>query len=95
MKPAEHVRANLTNDGLVLLDITKGRIFTANAIAALIWQNVIIENKPETEVVDSIMKEWESTREVAARDLTEFVDMLKQEQLVIAQESTASAGAHA
>jgi hypothetical protein len=83
MKPAAHVRTNLTDDGLVVLDIEKGRIFTANPIAAHIWQNLVVGNKPKPEVVDAIVEEWGSTPDVVAKDLEEFVVQLKLQQLIV------------
>ena len=83
MKPAEHVRANVTDDGLVVLDLDKGQIFSANVIAARIWQSVIVDNKPKDEVVDSIVREWRSTPDVVAQDLETFVASLRQQELVI------------
>jgi hypothetical protein len=83
MKPTEQVRANVTEDGLVLLDIEKGRIFTANGVAARIWQGIVVEKKSKAEVVDSIAREWNSAPEVVAGDVQEFVNKLKQQQLVI------------
>jgi hypothetical protein len=83
MRPAEHIRANVTNDGLVVLDIDKGQIFSANIIAARIWQGIVVDNKPKEEVVDSIVKEWGSTTDVVTRDLDAFVDKLKAQELVV------------
>lgn len=83
MKPAEHVRANVTNDGLVVLDINKGEIFSANIIAARIWQGIVIDGKPKDDVVDSIVKEWGSTPDVVGKDLDAFVDKLKAQELVV------------
>lgn len=83
MKPAEHIRANVTNDGLVVLDIDKGQIFSANVIAARIWQGIVVENKPKQEIVDSIVKDWGSTAETVSKDLDAFVEKLKAQELVV------------
>jgi hypothetical protein len=83
MKPAEHVRADVTDDGLVVLDIDNGQIFGANAIAARIWQDVVVGNKRKEEVVDSIVRDWGGVPDVVARDLETFVAKLKQQALVI------------
>lgn len=84
MRPAEHVRVNVTNDGIVVLDIAKGQLFTANTIAARIWQSIVVENLPKAQVVDSIVNEYGSTPEIVAKDLDEFVDRLQREELVLA-----------
>ena len=83
MKPADHVRANVTDDGLVVLDLDKGQIFSANTVAARIWQDMIVNNKSKEEVVDAIARDWGSTPEVVAKDLDTFVEGLKQQELVV------------
>lgn len=83
MRPADHVRANVTTDGLVILDINKGEIFSANVIAARIWQGIVIDNKPKQEVIDSIVQEWGGAQDVVSKDLDTFVDKLKVQELVV------------
>jgi hypothetical protein len=83
MRPAESTRANVTPYGLVILDLDKRRIFTANSVAAHIWQRLIIDNKNDAEIVDSIVAEHESAREVVERDLHNFVDRLKEQLIII------------
>ena len=83
MKPAEHVRANVTTDGLVVLDLDKGQIFCANTIAARIWQSLIVDNQPREAVVDSIVKDWSGVPDVVAQDIDTFLDRLRQQELVV------------
>lgn len=83
MKAAEHVQADITEDGLVLLDLGSGQIFTANGIAARIWQRVVVDNRPRAEVIDSIATDWNSTPDVVAPDVDEFIDNLKKQRLVV------------
>lgn len=82
MKSREHVRVNITNDGLVVLDLDKGQIFNANNVAARIWQRLVIENKSQREVVDEISKEWSISPELVAQDVEGFVASLKQQEFV-------------
>ena len=51
MKPAQHVRANVTDDNLIVLDLVKGQIFTANAIGARIWRALFVEGQPRERLV--------------------------------------------
>jgi hypothetical protein len=81
MKPAEHVRANVTTDGLVILDIKKGEIFSANIVAARIWA-LLMEGKTEAATVDAVAKEFGAPREVVERDAREFIESLLQRSLV-------------
>ena len=82
MKPAEHVRANVTDDGLIVLDLVKGQIFTSNAIAGRIWRALFIDNQPTDELVDAIATEWGTTPDTVATDVEKFVIQLKQQGLV-------------
>jgi len=82
MKSREHVRVNITNDGLVVLDLDKGQIFNANNVAARIWQRLVIENKSQQEVVAEISNEWSISPELVAQDVQGFVASLKQQEFV-------------
>lgn len=82
MKPTEHVRANVTDDGLILMDLVKGQIFTANAIGARIWRGLFVDNQPEEKLVEVVASEWGTTPEIVATDVEKFVVQLKQQGLV-------------
>lgn len=82
MKPTEHVRANVTDDGLIVLDLVKGQIFTANAIGARIWQALFIDKQPEEQFVEAVAREWGTTPEIVTTDVETFVVQLKQQGLV-------------
>lgn len=82
MKPTEHVRANVTDDGLIVLDLVKGQIFTANAIGARIWRGLFVDNQPKEQFVEAIAREWGTTAEVVAPDVEKFLIQLKQQGLV-------------
>lgn len=81
MKPSEHVRANLTDDGLVILDINKGEIFSANVVAARIWK-LLMDGKTETETVDAIVTEFNAPRDVVEKDARAFIESLVSKELV-------------
>lgn len=83
MKASEHVQADITEDGLVLLDLGSGQIFTANGIAARIWQRAVVDNQPRADVIDSIVTDWRGcSADVVASDFDEFIDNLKKQRLV-------------
>lgn len=82
MKPTEHVRANVTDDGLIVLDLVKGQIFTANAIGARIWRALFVEGQPRERVVDAIASEWGAAHEAVTTDIERFIVQLKQQGLV-------------
>lgn len=83
MKVPEHVRVNVTRDGLIVLDICKAQIFRANMVAARIWQGIVIDSKSKEEVIESIVKECGTTRDLVARDLEEFIEALKSKKLIV------------
>jgi hypothetical protein len=81
MKPAAHVRSNISNDGLILLDITTGQIFSANPIAARIW-NGLEQGLLLTEIIQGIATDTGADPVVVERDAAEFVNTLKLRALV-------------
>ena len=82
MKPNEHVRANVTDDNLIVLDLVKGQIFTANTVGSRIWRGLFVDNQPREQVVETIATEWGAKPEIVARDVEKFVVQLKQQGLV-------------
>ena len=82
MKPAQHVRANVTDDNLIVLDLVKGQIFTANTIGSRIWRGLFVDHQPEEQLVEAIASEWGTAREIVAKDVEKFVVQLKQQGLV-------------
>lgn len=82
MKPAQHVRANVTDDNLIVLDLVKGQIFTANVIGSRIWRGLFVDNQPTEQLVETISTEWGTTPEVVAKDVEKFLVQLKQRGLL-------------
>ena len=82
MKPTQHVRANVSDDNLIVLDLVKGQIFTANQIGSRIWRGLFVDNQPQDQLVETIATEWETTPEIVAKDVEKFVVQLKQRGLV-------------
>jgi hypothetical protein len=82
MKPAGHVRVNVTDDNLIVLDLVKGQIFTANMIGSRIWRGLFVDNQPEERLVEVIATEFGTTHEVVAKDVEKFVVQLRQQGLV-------------
>lgn len=83
MKPTQHVRANVTDDNLIVLDVVKGQIFTANTIGSRIWRGLFIDNQPQDQLVETIATEWKAAPEIVAKDVEKFVVQLKQQGLVV------------
>jgi hypothetical protein len=81
MKAAPHVRANVTTDGVILLDIDSGSILSANAIGARIWQR-LLDGQSEPAIVDALAEEFQMPRAVVEHDVHEFVDSLRTRALI-------------
>ena len=82
MKPAEHVRANVTDDNLIVLDLVKGHIFTANTIGSRIWRGLFVDNQPKEQLVEVIATEFGTSHEIIEKDVEKFVVQLKQRGLL-------------
>lgn len=80
MKINEHVRANCTEDGLVILDIDRGEIYSGNIVAAHIWK-LLIERKDKDEIIDSIVDKYNAPRETVERDYQAFIKSLEEKNL--------------
>jgi hypothetical protein len=81
MKAAPHVRANVTSDGVVLLDVDKGSIFSANVVGARIWQR-LLDGHSETAIVDALVEEFKAPRATVEQDVREFVESLRAQALL-------------
>ena len=81
-RQTEHVRANVTDDGLVILDIDKGEIYSANFLAARVW-TMLMDGKTVLEVIDLTAAEFsEVSPEVLAADVKKLVASLVGKRLV-------------
>ena len=81
MKPAPHVRASITDEGIILLDIRSGQIFSANAVAARIWRG-LEQGLPMPAVVDGIAADAGVDRAIVLRDAAAFLSTLLSRALV-------------
>lgn len=82
MKPAEHVRVNITDDGIVILDIDKGELYSANRTAAKIWTG-LMSGSMVPEIMSEIKEEFpDADLEEIGRDLLMFVESLVKKNLI-------------
>jgi Coenzyme PQQ synthesis protein D (PqqD) len=78
---AGHVRASISGDGLVLLDIGGGLVFSANPVGARIWQ--LLEHRlPLDRIAHQIATEYLVPLDRASRDVEAFVTALSARGLV-------------
>jgi hypothetical protein len=75
------VRASISSDGLVLLDVRGGLVLASNPTGARIWQ-LIEERRTRAEIVGQLVADYEIQIECAQRDVSAFVAALVARGLV-------------
>lgn len=68
--------ASRTVDGkAVVIVIDQQKLHTLNAVGTRVWE--LADGRPFSEIVDTIVSEFEVDRETALRDATAFVEQLR------------------
>lgn len=84
-KSGFHIPASVkeveNQDGAVLLDIDQGLCFSLTPVACRIWQ-LLKRNCDVEEIAKTICAEFTAPRDLVERDLAEFLDSLRQNQLL-------------
>jgi hypothetical protein len=81
-KESFDLHAIVNADGAVILDIGNGKISTLNATGAFIWQ--ALRRGDCTDVIISVLaKDTGEQAETIERDVREFVETLKESQLLV------------
>jgi hypothetical protein len=75
-----HVRETHNQDGAVLLDPRRGKLFPLNPVAALIWKQVGEGFTPE-QIANNVAIACSISVEVANGDVSEFLQLVVAEQL--------------
>jgi hypothetical protein len=83
--PSPAVRASVSADGLVLLDVDGGLILTSNAIGARIWQ-LLEQRLTSAEIANDLVRHYAIASDVAQRDVRAFVSDLLARGLLIEEE---------
>jgi hypothetical protein len=74
-RASPHVRASLSADGLVILDIHGGVLLASNTIGARIWQ-LIEERCTSVEIARRLADDYDIPSDRACRDVLAFVAAL-------------------
>ena len=69
------VRASISADGLVLLDLHGGLVLSSNVVGARIWQ-LIEEDQPAGEIARRIADEYDVAGDRARLDAAAFIEAL-------------------
>ena len=75
------VRSAQNQDGTLVLDIERGRILRLNVTGSLIFQR-LQHSQTEPQIIDGITREFHISREIARRDVGEFLKSMEQVGLV-------------
>jgi len=75
------VKTSVHEEGLVLMDLGRGRVFTANAVGACIWRGVEDGASVES-VAESISREFCVSKEQALADTAAFIGQLERAGLL-------------
>jgi hypothetical protein len=84
--PAPTVRASITGDGLVLLDVRTGQLLAANAVGAEIWQLARACRTPR-EIADHLARQYRISFDTAHRDVVAFLAALESRGLLAEEPS--------
>src|ERR1035438_8052272 len=79
---APDVKASLHSEGVVLIDVRRGTVFSANRAGAMVW-NAAAERWPLDRVAESISSEFHISAPAARHDAAEFVAQLAKEGLLV------------
>jgi hypothetical protein len=69
------LRASTSDDGLVLLNVETGEIYTANAVGSQIWR-LLQEGQGEAEIAAHLAEAYGRPQSAIAEDVHEFIDDL-------------------
>lgn len=81
LRPSPAVRASVSGDGLILLDVDGGVILSSNAVGARIWE-LIEQQRTAGEIAQQLVDDYAVPAERARRDVDTFVADLMARGLV-------------
>ena len=78
---SEGVRSTHGQDGAIVLDIRQGQMFNLNLVGSKILELLEL-GSTESAIIDVISQKFEVSRDIAESDVREFIESLKQHQLL-------------
>jgi hypothetical protein len=81
LRPSPAVRASISSDGLVLLDIRGGILLASNPIGACIWR-LVEQQQTVAEIVSQLVAHYHVQATLVERDVAAFLNALAQRGLV-------------
>ena len=77
----EDVDVTELNKEKIMMDLDKGKYFMLNETGSAIW-DTINEPKSVSEIIESIIKEYDIDRETCESKVFEYVEKLRHEEIV-------------
>jgi len=84
---SETVRSTHSQDGAIVLEVQRGQMFSLNFVGSRILE-LLKTGYSELEIVDKIGREFGVRRDLAENDVREFLQTLKERQLVEEREAS-------
>lgn len=78
---SDGVRSTHGQDGAIVLDVQQGQMFNLNRVGSRILE-LLEGGSAESDIVNVISQEFNSSREVVENDVREFIESLRKHKLV-------------
>lgn len=81
LRISDTIRRTETQDGGILLDVHHGQMFSLNLVGAKILE-LLRQGYDEPRIAEEISRAYQISREVAQRDVTEFIESLHKHHIL-------------
>lgn len=78
---SDGVRSTHGQDGAIVLDVHQGQMFNLNPVGSRILE-LLESGWTESEIVETISREFNASRDLVEDDVREFIGSLKEHKLV-------------
>ena len=78
---SDGVRSTHGQDGAIVLDVQQGQMFNLNRVGSRILE-LLESGSAESDIVNVVSQEFNSSREVVENDVREFIEALRKYKLV-------------
>jgi coenzyme PQQ synthesis protein D (PqqD) len=80
-KVSNGVRSTQNQDGMIVLDIERGRMLRLNVTGSLIFER-LQQGQTESQIIEGISQEFHLSRDITQTDVGEFLKSMEQAGLV-------------
>jgi Coenzyme PQQ synthesis protein D (PqqD) len=81
MTVSDNVRSAVTDDGIVLMDVSNGRVFHSNPVGSRVWVK-LQEGLPMSSIIDAVAAEFGAPRSEVEADVSQYIESLKTKGLI-------------